>query len=183
MTQCATYTGDLLLSMNTDGDWDLNYVNGQPCMTDGFDTAVMLSVFAEPDFWQNDLTVDPSEKYTSEFPEIVNNGRVDDPTINSGIAGIKKALEWMIDVAAAESIEVTGGFLNVFGLYWKVEIVKPDAVSRYDINWEKGVIEMLGIPVFEGPLTPAILNFELVTSTGNNIVTSDGNQIIVEAQE
>lgn len=183
MTECATYTGDLLLSMNVDGDWDLTYINGQPCMTDGFDTAVMLSVFGEPDFWQNDLTNDPNEQYTSEFPEIVRNGRVDDPTINNGISGIKKALDWMIDIAAAESVEVTGGFLNVYGLYWQVEIVKGEIVSRYDINWQKGVIEMLGIPRIDVRATPPIANFELVTSDGNNIVTSDGNQIIVEAQE
>lgn len=183
MTECATYSGDLLLSMNIDDDWDLTYLNGQPCMTDGFDSAVMLSVFGEPDFWQNDLTNDPSEQYTSEFPEIIKDGRVDNPTINNGIAAIEKALVWMLDISAAESIDVTGGFLNVFGLYWQVEIIKGEIVSRYDINWQKGVIEMLGIPRIDARPTPPIANFELVTSDGNNIVTSDGNQIIVEAQE
>ncbi len=183
MSECATYTGDLLLGINTDGDWDINYINGQACMTDGFDSAVILSVFGEPDFWQNDLTNDPSEKYTSEFPEIIKNGRVDNQTINDGIAAIQKSLKWMIDISAAQSVDVTGEFLNVFGLVWSVEIARGQIVSRYEINWEKGMLELFGIPSFEARLTPPIANFELVTSDANNIVTSDGNQIIVEAEE
>ena len=142
MTTTPTYTGDLLLSINTDGDWDINYINGQPEMTDGFDTAVFLSVFGEPDFLQNDLTTVDAEKYISEFPEVIRRGRVNDATLKDGTAAIKKALKWMVDVSAAESVEVTGGVLNIFGLYWEVEIVKGAIVSRYTINWQKGIIEI-----------------------------------------
>ena len=140
MTNCSTYTGDLLISLNTDGDWDINYINGQSCMTDGFDTAVMLAVFGEPDFWQNDLTNDPNEKYISEFPEVIKQGKVNDDTIKNGIEAIKKAMLFMVDSGAASSVEVTGGVLSVYGLYWKIETIRGNITSRYTINWEKGVI-------------------------------------------
>lgn len=137
-----TYTGDLLISLNIDQDWDINYLNGQPEMTDSFDTAVILSVFGEPDFWQNDLTNDPSEKYISDFPAVIKNGRVNNKTLNDGTAAIKRSLKWMIDINAAEKIEVTGVVLNVFGLGWTVEIFRGEIKSRYQINWNKGIIEM-----------------------------------------
>ena len=149
MSTTPTYTGDVLLSINTEGDWDINYINGQTEMTDGFGTAVILSTLGEPDFWQNDLTDDPSEKYISEFPDVINNGRVDDKTLKNGIAALKKALQFMIDINAAESIDVTGGVLSVYGLYWLIEIIKGEITGRYTINWEKGVIDIAGIPVFD----------------------------------
>ena len=140
MTDCTTYTGDLLISLNTDDDWDIKYENGQACMTDGFDTAVILAVFGEPNFWQNDITNDPDEKYESEFPEIIKNGGVDDKTLKDGIAAIKKALKFMVNIGAAQSVDVSGGVLNIFGLYWEIEIIKGNITTKYDINWSKGVI-------------------------------------------
>jgi phage gp46-like protein len=139
--QCATYTGDIQLQYNN-GDWDLLFVNGQPCMTDGFDTAVLLSIFGEPDTWQNGLTVKPEEKYISEFPRLIDRANVTDKTLKDGIQAIKKALQWMIDFDAAESIDVSGGVLSVYGLYWTVEIDKGGITSRFTINWEKGVFQI-----------------------------------------
>jgi hypothetical protein len=144
MTTAQTFTGDLLISINTDGDWDLNFELGQPIMTDGFETAVIFAVFGEPDFWQNDLTDDPSEKYISEFPEIIKNGKVDDPTLKAGTAAIKKALQFMIDINAAESVEVTGSVLSVFGLSWLIDIDKGGIVSRFELNWDKGILTLQG---------------------------------------
>ena len=140
MTKASTYTGDLLISLNADGDWDLNYINGQPCMTDGFDTAVMLAVFGEPDFWQNDLTNNPNEKYISDFPEVMKNGKVNDITIKNGIEAIKRSMKFMIDSGAASEVNVTGGVLSVFGLYWIIETVRGNITSKYTINWDKSLL-------------------------------------------
>ena len=140
MTKASTYTGDLLISLNADGDWDLNYVTGQPCMTDGFDTAVMLAVFGEPDFWQNDLTNNPNEKYISDFPEVMKNGKVNDTTIKNGIEAIKRSMKFMIASGAASEVNVTGGVLSVFGLYWIIETVRGNIKSKYTINWDKSLL-------------------------------------------
>ena len=143
MTQTPTYTGDLKLILNDDLDWDINYINGQPKMTDGFETQDMLAVFGEPDFWQNDLTTDPNEQYISEFPAVILNGRVDDKTLKAGIAAIKKALQFKITTNQAETIKVTGGVLNVFGLYWIIEITKGGIIGKYTINWDRGTVSLI----------------------------------------
>ena len=46
----------------------------------------------------------------------------------------------MIDINAAEKIEVVGVVLNVFGLGWVIDIFRGEIKSRYLINWNKGVI-------------------------------------------
>ena len=180
MSDKVSYSGDLLLGLNIDNDWDINFENGQPSMTDGFETAVLGACFGEPDFWQNDLTNDPSEKYISEFPAIVAAGRVNSETLKNGISALRKALKWFIDIGAAESVTVDGGVLNVYALYWTVEIFKGENVGRFQINWEKGVIEVVGAGFFGGPFVPKKANYSLVTSAGVFIVTSLGDQIVVE---
>ncbi len=140
MTDAATYTGDVLLSLNEDGDWDMSYVNGQPEMTDGFDTEVMLAIFGEPDFWQNDLTNDPAEKFISEFPDLIKDANVSDKTLKDGIEALKRALAFMVDKGEAQNIDVTGEFINVYGIGWEISISRPEAETKFNINWDKGVV-------------------------------------------
>lgn len=180
MSDKISYSGDLLLGLNFDEDWDINFENGQPSMTDGFETAVLLACFGESDFWQNDLTNIPAEKYISEFPAVIVDGRVNVETLKNGISALKQSLKWITDIGAAELVTVDGGVLNVYALYWTVEIFKGENVGRFQINWEKGVIEVVGAGVFGGPFIPKKANYSLVTSDGVFIVTSLGNQIVVE---
>ncbi len=135
-----TYTGDLQINIDGQGDWDLTYENGQPFMTDGFTTCVTLAIFGDPDFWQNQLTNDPAEKYISEFPEVIRTGKVNNDTINNGNDAIRNALKFMINTGMAKSINVTGGVLSVYGLKWTIDITRDETSIRYNINWEKGVI-------------------------------------------
>jgi phage gp46-like protein len=136
----TTYTGDLDLQINGEGDWDIVYENGQPKMTDGFSTCVTLAIFGDPDFWQNELTNDPAEKYISEFPEVVRVGRVNNATINNGVAAIKKALQFMIDSGMAKTINVTGSLLTVYAIQWTIDIQRDETSVRYRVNWDKGLI-------------------------------------------
>lgn len=140
MTTCSTYTGDLRILFDKDSDWDLFWQNGQPSMTDGFETAIMLSIFGEPNFWQNDLTNNPSEKYISEFPSVVKQANVSQKTLNDGVEALKKATQWFIDDFICETVEVTGTILNVNSIAWRVDIIKGGVTSRYEVNWNKGVI-------------------------------------------
>ena len=140
MTKAATYTGDLLLLLNEDGDWDISYVNGQPRMADGFNSEVMLAIFGEPDFWQNDLTNDPAEQFISKFPALIKGAKVTDQTLKDGIETIKKALSFMVEKGEADSVDVTGEFISVYGIGWIISISRPTAETRFNINWDKGVI-------------------------------------------
>lgn len=135
-------TGDPLISRNSELDYDLNYENGQPDMTDGLDNAVNLAVFGEPDFWQNGITDDPNEKYISAFPEVIRNGRVDNATINDGVQALNNALKFLLTIKACEEINITGDALSVYGLYWVIEIVRGGISTKYNINWQRGIISM-----------------------------------------
>jgi hypothetical protein len=141
MPECS-YTGDLQLQLNDGGNWDFNFINGQPCMTDGLDSAVILSVFGEPDTWQNGITNNPSEKYISEFPEIVKRGTVSDKTRKDGIQAIKRALRWMIVDGVAQDVDAEGEAYSVYGIVWTIIITRGNITSRYSINWNRGEIQI-----------------------------------------
>lgn len=179
MTDAATYTGDLKLILDENGDWDINYINGQPEMIDGFDTEVMLAIFGEPDFWQNDLTNDSAEQYISEFPELIKDANVSDKTLLDGIEALKKALRFMIDKGEAKSIDVTGEFINIFGIGWIIVIERPEKTSRFDINWEKGVVTIAGMAKISHRTGPVFLSFPKSTPAGDTKFTPAGNKKLV----
>ena len=135
-----TFTGDLVLSLNSQGDWDITYENGQPYMTDGFDTCVLLAVFADPDTWQNEIADSESEKYISEFPSVVANATVNNKTVNDGVQAIKKALKFLLTENIAKQVTVAGSILTVYSISWVINIDRFEGSRKYQINWNKGVI-------------------------------------------
>jgi len=137
-----TYTGDLLLSLNSQGDWDITYENGQPYMTDGFNTCVLLAVFADPDTWQNELADSESEKYISEFPSVIANARVSNQTVNDGVQAIKKALKFLLTENIAKQVTVTGSILTIYSISWVINIDRFEDSRKYAINWDKGVVNV-----------------------------------------
>lgn len=136
----CTYTGDIQIVKDDNDDLGIEYQNGQPCMTDGMDTAVYLSVFSDPTTWQNGLTVNPDEQYLSEFPATIDRATVSDTTIKNGISAIKRALDWMIVDGVCESIDVTGDAVSVYAIAWTIEIIRGNISTRYTINWERGIV-------------------------------------------
>ncbi len=137
--EAQTYTGDINIIQNSSGDYDIEYTNGQPAMTDGLETTVMLAIFTEPDTWQNDLAESENEKFVSTFPEVIQNGTVSDDTLNDGIESLKDALSYLLKINAVDDIIVTGEVLSVNGLGWIIELTRPTGESsKYQINWDKG---------------------------------------------
>jgi phage gp46-like protein len=132
------YTGDLLIQEDSSGNFDLCFENGQPCMTDGLETYVILAVFGE-DWWGNGLVKSDSEKMKSEFPSIIRRNVVTDKTKNDGAKAIEKALAPMIKDKIARSVKVSAIIKTSFCIGWIVEIQGIDDKSyKYFINWERG---------------------------------------------
>ena len=134
-----TYTGDILLQ-ETNGEIDALWENGQPAMTDGFETAVLLAVFGDRNTWQNALADSDEEKYVSRFTEVIRNANVSEKTKKDGTEALKVALAFLVSSRAASKVTVTGKILSVYAVGWYVEIVRPDgtANSRYEVNWQRG---------------------------------------------
>ena len=132
------YTGDILIQLLDDGTFDIKFENGQPEMTNGFETMVILAVFGE-DSWINELTQNESEKMKSDFPEVIKRNVITDKTRVDGVKAIEKALSFMVKEKMAKSINVTGEILSVYGIGWEIEIESlTDDTLKYFINWEKG---------------------------------------------
>lgn len=132
------YTGDVLLSENEYGDWDMNFQLGQPDMTDGLETYVILAVHGE-DYWGNAIEKNDANKMKSEFPGIVRRNVVNDKTKNDGIKALEKALATAIKEKIAKSINVIGEIQTANRIAWQIEIESiKDKSIKYYINWEKG---------------------------------------------
>lgn len=134
-----TFTGDLLLSTNEDGDMDTSFQNGQPVMTDGFETCVVLAVFGEKCVL-NMATVDVSESYDSTFSSVIRHATVTDSVRQDGEKAIEKALAFMVSEGMASSVSARGVILSARAIGWEIEIVAPNGVTKYAINWEKGAL-------------------------------------------
>lgn len=132
------YTGDILLSENEYGNWDMNWQLGQPDMTDGLETYVFLAVFGE-DYWGNALETNEANKMKSEFPGVIDRNVVSDKTKNDGIKALEKALLPAVKEKVAKSIKVTGEIQTANRIAWQIEIESiKDKSIKYYINWEKG---------------------------------------------
>ncbi len=137
----STYTGDIIIKQNDDGDYDLSFINGQPEMTDFLETSILLAVFSEPNTWQNDIASTPEEEYISTFPAVIERATVSDTTRKDGEDALRKALDYLLKINAVSSIIVTGYILSIYAMAWEIVITRPDGTtSKYNINWDKGEI-------------------------------------------
>lgn len=134
-----TYTGDVLIQAQDDGSFGITYENGQPEMTDGFETCILLAIFGESNV-MNGMTANTSEKYMSTFPAVITRANVSDQTKNDGIKAIEAALAFMVRDKMASSVKVTGSIFSVYGIAWEIEISDAGVGSKYAINWEKGAL-------------------------------------------
>jgi hypothetical protein len=138
-----TYTGDVLLQFEA-GDIDALWEDGQPRMTDGFETSVLMAIFGDRDTWQNAITDSQDERYVSTFPDVIANATVSDATKKDGIAALERALSFLKSSGAASGVSVTGRIASVFTIAWSIEIHSPTrGTTRYEINWERGVVTMM----------------------------------------
>lgn len=134
----TTFTGDMLVKQLDDGTFDIEFVNGQPDMTNGLETMSLLATFGE-DYFGNDLTNDEDEKMNSEFPGVIRRNVVTDKTKNDGTRAIEKANAFMIRKKIAKKVTVTGEIINANTIFWTVEIeAVTDETIRYFINWQQG---------------------------------------------
>ena len=139
MTIQNNYDGDVLLTVDqTTGEIDMEYKNGQPKMTQGFETCLLLSIFGE-DCALNGMTTDANEKFTSTFPEVIRRKRVSESVKNDGIKAIERSLAYMVQERMASNVSVIGTILGVHAIGWNIEITAPDGTGRrYELNWING---------------------------------------------
>lgn len=139
-----TTTGDILLQYDPlTNELDIVYENGQPLMTDGFESCVLLAIFGEGGP-MNGMTDDPDERMDSTFPAVVRRARVNEETKVNGEKAIERALAFLVSSKAASEVTVTGQIISAYAIGWNIEIIAPTGKTRYSINWEKGQLTARG---------------------------------------
>jgi phage gp46-like protein len=139
-----TTTGDVLLTYDSlSNECDITYENGQPLMTDGFESCVLLAIFGEAGP-MNGMTDDPDERMESTFPAVIRRARVTEETKVNGEKAIERALAFLISSKAASAVTVIGQILSAYAIGWNVEITAPTGKTRFSINWEKGTLTARG---------------------------------------
>jgi len=136
----TSFTGDILIKLLDDGTYDIEYINGQPSMTDGLESMSIMAVFGE-DWWGNDIVRSESEKMQSRFPEVIRRNVVTDKTKNDGTKAIESSLAFLVKENIAKLVTVTGEIISAYGIGWLIEIeALTDTTLKYFINWERGVL-------------------------------------------
>lgn len=137
-----SYKGDALLSIDSDGDMDINISNGQPEMTEFIDNLVTLYIFGEKS-WYNSIVETEAEKMKSRFPEFIKTANVSNEVLAEGIAIITEALQPIVDQRISNPISVDGEIISVHGIRWTANIEQSDGItSRYSVLWEKGFTKL-----------------------------------------
>ena len=147
------FEGDVLLR-NTDDGGNINFVNGQPDMTAGFDTWVYLSLFGgnyEDDgrvgnrktWWGNIDEEDNSRKYISRFQNLSRSI----PLTSGNLRRLEQAaladLESFKTEKAAEKILVEAAIPALNKLSLNIDIISPSGdISNFKflINWQSYIL-------------------------------------------
>jgi phage gp46-like protein len=148
-----TDRGDVLLFSTLDGG-EINVESGIVEMTDGFETAVYLSLAGgnkkddgtestkKYEWWGNKLeSNNPERKLTSRFQNILFGFPATPANLKKIEAAGKQDLEWMFTDKIADSIVFESSLPEKNRLEVKVVILKDDSKlfeTKFSLNWRVG---------------------------------------------
>jgi phage gp46-like protein len=130
------YEGDVKL-FNTESGGDIKYVNGQPVMDAGLETAAYISLFTLDGWWGNEFITSENGKLGSEFQTLTNQPLATS-TIRDAEELAKDALEWMLNSGLADSIEAESEIPNPSRLDTEITIFRPslEETFKFAFNWD-----------------------------------------------
>jgi len=150
----TSYAGDVLMSNTADGG-EITFVNGQPVMTGGFETAAFLCLFGgnfdddglegnKKTWWANLNENIPHRRYISRFQNLVR--RV--PLITGNLRRFEEAAKSDLDGFKAEgiadAIEVEATIPRRNFLKLVIDIKSPtgeNSQTEFLINWQAFALE------------------------------------------
>lgn len=134
------FQGDPRIFIDPDGSY-LIFKGGQPVMDQGFENAVVISLFTAPGWWGNTLLKNESEKIGSDYEATLREPIVDISSVGNVEQSAKNALKWMKDVGLASKIESfatnpeDNRKNNIVGITPAGEDVQTFLVTENSINW------------------------------------------------
>ena len=139
------FDGDIALMLGADGGY-IDYIGGQPVMdAGGLETAVNISLFTQDGWWGNALySNDTDSQIGSDFEERVMSKSIDTLYLRDIEEAGKEALQWMINVSLAQSVETEALWPELDTILYDILITKPDNTTlrlRYELNWQAGFLK------------------------------------------
>ncbi len=145
------FDGDLALQLTKDGG-DISYIGGQPQMdAGGLETAVLISLFTGIGWWGNALEEnEPNNQIGSDFEPTIKPHSITIQRLRAIEQSAILALEWMVNINAAKSIDVSVTSPQLNEVEIEILITKPegDTVNiKYQLNWEAGFLRPVNAEV------------------------------------
>jgi len=99
--------GDIYIYLTEDGA-EISVINGEPVMDGGFESAVLISLFANEnkDHWMNEY-MSENEKMKGNFYSFIKNTAKTLTTMRKAEELAKLDLQWLIDTGAADDVQIT----------------------------------------------------------------------------
>lgn len=135
---------DLKLTADENGIYDIGIAdNGDLEMIDGFDTALLMSIFCErradasevidPKLrrgdWSNELNDIEGHEVGSKF-WLIDQARNNQDAFNIGLDALNDGFNWMLEDDLVKSVEIDGSIDN--GFEYEIDITKQDdKINRY----------------------------------------------------
>jgi len=141
------YDGDVLLYQSLDGG-EINYINGQPEMTGGFETAAYLSLFGGNKnddgskdnsftWWGNVDEEDPDKRYISRTQYILQGLPATVGNLRRLEEAVRLDLNWFLTSKIASSVEVEAVIPDINKVNISVTIKAEGKESQFNFteNW------------------------------------------------
>lgn len=185
--------GDVEL-FQTDDNGDIEFLNGFISMTEGFESAVYLSLFGgnyDDDgrdgnvlqWWANFITTEPTERYRSETQNIIEGLPVTSFNLRRVEDAARRDLSWLLTRSIASSVEVSARVLGRHNLELTIDIKAEGDESQFVFveNWRSYLSRIPSEPVVvESIGTPSELGGLALLEDGDLILLEDGGALLWE---
>jgi phage gp46-like protein len=130
--------GDIYIYLTEDGA-EISVINGEPVMDGGFESAVLISLFANEnkDHWMNEY-MSEDEKMKGNFYSFIKNTAKTLTTMRKAEELAKLDLQWFIDIKAADDIQVTINSESPIRINMEINILADGNTifnRTYGVNW------------------------------------------------
>ena len=141
------FDGDIAFILTNDGG-KIFFSGGQPIMdVGGLENAVNISLFTGLGWWGNGLFEnEPDKQIGSDFETRLKPKAITTAYLRDIEDAAKTALQWLMNIKAADIIDIEAIWLEVNYVNINILITKPDGETvsiKYELNWEAGFAKQI----------------------------------------
>ncbi len=135
----SVFQGDPAFKIDRDGS-DFKFIEGQPVSDQGFENAVLISLFTKRTWPGNALFESPSQQIGSDFEE-ASKSPINQSGLNNRRDAALKSLQWAIDSGLFKEVFVNVTNPNSNTIIVQVRIIPPNGaevdltLENFGPNW------------------------------------------------